>query len=36
VPYPGFSKEIGFAVSVAVMVVAGLVLYAVFRRKDWL
>jgi magnesium transporter len=36
VPYPGFSHEIGFAVSVTVMVVAGLVLYVVFRRKDWL
>ncbi len=36
VPYPGFAKPAGFALSVAVMVVAGLVLYLVFKRKDWL
>ena len=36
VPYPGFSERAGFAVSCAVMVIAGLVLYTVFRRKDWL
>jgi magnesium transporter len=36
VPYPGFSKPAGFAVAVAVMVVAALVLYVVFRRKGWL
>ena len=36
VPYPGFSRPAGFAVAVAVMVVAALVLYVVFRRKGWL
>jgi magnesium transporter len=36
VPYPGFSEPVGFAVSVAVIVIAALVLYVVFRRKDWL
>jgi magnesium transporter len=36
VPYPGFSKPAGFAVSVAVMAGAALVLYLVFKRKDWL
>jgi magnesium transporter len=36
VPYPGFSKSVGFAASCALMVVAGLILYVVFRRKDWL
>jgi magnesium transporter len=36
VPYPGFSKQIGFGVSCAFMVVSGLVLYVVFRRRDWL
>jgi magnesium transporter len=36
VPYPGFDKSIGFAVSLAAMVVAALVLYVVFKRKDWL
>ena len=36
VPYPGFSEQAGFAVAIAVMVVAALVLYVVFRRKGWL
>jgi magnesium transporter len=36
VPYPGFSRPAGFAVAVAVMVIAALVLYVVFRRKGWL
>src|SRR5215831_14702225 len=36
VPYPGFSKPSGFALSIATMVGAGLVLYFVFKRKDWL
>jgi len=36
VPYPGFSEKAGFAVSCAIMVIAGLILYTVFRRKDWL
>ena len=36
VPYPGFSRQAGFAASIAVMVIAGLVLYIIFKRKDWL
>ena len=36
VPYPGFSHEIGLAASCALMVIAGVVLYLVFRRRDWL
>jgi magnesium transporter len=36
VPYPGFDKAVGFAVSVAVMLFAAAILYIVFRRKDWL
>ncbi|HUK68676.1 MAG TPA: magnesium/cobalt transporter CorA [Streptosporangiaceae bacterium] len=36
VPYPGFSRQSGFAVSVAIMLIAGLALYLVFKRKDWL
>jgi magnesium transporter len=36
VPYPGFDKTIGYAISVVAMVVAALVLYIVFKRKDWL
>jgi magnesium transporter len=36
VPYPGFSRQAGFASSIAIMVIAGLVLYIIFKRKDWL
>jgi magnesium transporter len=36
VPYPGFGKMAGFVLSVAVIIVAGLVLYFIFKRKDWL
>jgi magnesium transporter len=36
VPYPGFSHAVGFVSSVVVMVVAGILLYVVFKRKDWL
>jgi magnesium transporter len=36
VPYPGFGKMAGFALSVGVIIVAGLVLYLTFKRKDWL
>jgi magnesium transporter len=36
VPYPGFGKMAGFVLSVAFIIVAGLVLYFIFKRKDWL
>src|SRR5262249_11624781 len=36
VPYPGFGKQAGFALSVVAMIGAGLVLSFVFKRKDWL
>ncbi len=36
VPYPGFSRQVGFAASIAIMAIAGLVLYIIFKRKDWL
>ena len=36
VPYPGFSRQVGFVVALAIMALAGLVLYLVFKRKDWL
>ena len=36
VPYPGFSRSAGFLTSVAIMVVAAIVLYIVFRLRDWL
>ncbi|HEX7106813.1 MAG TPA: magnesium transporter CorA family protein [Acidothermaceae bacterium] len=35
-PYPGFGKEWGFAVSSAIIVLGGALLYWIFRRKDWL
>jgi magnesium transporter len=36
VPYPGFSNHVGLLVAVAVMLISGVALYAVFRRQDWL
>ncbi|HET9893498.1 MAG TPA: magnesium transporter CorA family protein [Streptosporangiaceae bacterium] len=36
VPYPGFGHAIGFDVSAAVMTIAAVTLYLIFRRKDWL
>jgi magnesium transporter len=36
VPYPGFSEKAGFDVSIVAMIVAALVLYLIFKRKDWL
>jgi magnesium transporter len=36
VPYPGFGDTIGLATSVVIMIFAGLILYLVFRRRDWL
>ena len=36
VPYPGFSRQAGFITSVTIMVIAAIVLYIVFRRRDWL
>ena len=36
VPYPGFDKTAGFAISVVVMLCSAAILYIVFRRKDWL
>jgi magnesium transporter len=36
VPYPGFSDRTGFETSIAIMIIAGLILYVVFRRRDWL
>jgi magnesium transporter len=36
VPYPGFSRQVGLATAVAIMIVSGAVLYAVFKRRDWL
>jgi magnesium transporter len=36
VPYPGFSTKIGFDVSIIVMVLAAVILYFVFKKKDWL
>jgi magnesium transporter len=36
VPYPGFAKEWGFALSVAVILTIGLGLFAVFKHKKWI
>ncbi len=36
VPYPGFGRASGLLASAAVMAVSGLLLYLVFKRKDWL
>ena len=36
VPYPGFQSHAGFITSSALMVVLMVVLYVVFRRRDWL
>jgi hypothetical protein len=36
VPYPGFGEKAGFAASIAAIVLTGLVLYLIFKRKDWL
>jgi Mg2+ and Co2+ transporter CorA len=33
---PGFSDKAGFTASLAAMILAALVLYIVFKRKDWL
>jgi magnesium transporter len=36
VPYPGFSEKVGYAASIATIAIAALVLYIIFKRKDWL
>jgi magnesium transporter len=36
VPYPGFSEKAGYAAAVATIALAALVLYLIFKRKDWL
>jgi len=36
VPYPGFDEKAGFYIAVGIMVVAAVLLYIVFKRKDWL
>ena len=36
VPYPGFSESAGFYTSAAIMIVGVVLLYIVFKRRDWL
>jgi magnesium transporter len=36
VPYPGFSEKVGYAAAIATIALAALVLYLIFKRKDWL
>jgi magnesium transporter len=34
--YPGFGEKAGFAASIVTIALTGLVLYLIFKRKDWL
>jgi magnesium transporter len=36
VPYPGYGTHWGFGTSVAVLVVTAVILYTVFKKRDWL
>jgi magnesium transporter len=36
VPYPGFSERAGLYASAAIMIVGVVLLYIIFRRRDWL
>ncbi|MEV0406425.1 magnesium transporter CorA family protein [Actinoallomurus sp. NPDC050550] len=36
VPYPGFGKQWGFASSIVILVITGVALYLVFRKRDWI
>jgi magnesium transporter len=36
VPYPFFGRQVGFSISIALMVISMIVLYRVFRQRDWL
>jgi hypothetical protein len=36
VPYPGFGQKAGPAASTATIALTGLILYLVFKRKNWL
>ena len=36
VPYSGFGEKAGLAASIATIALTGLVLYLIFKRKDWL
>jgi magnesium transporter len=36
VPYPGFGRLYGAGIAIGVMLTTAIVLYVVFRRRDWL
>jgi hypothetical protein len=36
VPYPGFSDHYGFITALLVMLLTGVILYWIFRRRDWI
>ena len=36
VPYPDFGRPVGFSISIALMVISMILLYLIFRRRDWL
>jgi magnesium transporter len=36
VPYPGFDTHTGFWTSAGIMIVLSVLLFRVFKRKDWI
>ncbi len=36
VPYPYFGRALGFSIAMCLMIVSMVVLYRVFRSRDWL
>jgi magnesium transporter len=36
VPYPGFGQRIGEISAFTIMIIAGFILYFVFKHRDWL
>jgi len=36
VPYPGFDKVLGFALSCAIMIISATILYFLFKKNDWI
>ncbi|GLY73473.1 magnesium transporter CorA family protein [Actinoallomurus iriomotensis] len=36
VPFPGYDKQWGFVVSLAILIVTAVALYTIFKKRDWL
>jgi magnesium transporter len=36
VPYPGFGKTLGFAISLVVMIASAIILYILFKKNEWI